>query len=219
MRLILDGRVQSFGSLRAFCAEYTLPASFGVAQFEPKDYTGLGSIERAGASLNQLRLTLIDSLPEVQPLAGWLAWLPQLQAAFRHQLEAINDHVGLRDEEIGFAVSGLADVCHAWVYALLRAQLSGQPAESFSAVYGDWLNGTVRISQTIHEFPYNDGTRWRVQVVTHAYGRAGLIVRTSSGTHYLADSSLACPAEGFMFGLLAEIATVIAQRISSSGAL
>ncbi|MDL1899415.1 hypothetical protein FBR02_01435 [Anaerolineae bacterium CFX9] len=213
MQLMVDGQLQTFLPLRAFCETYHLPSSFSVALFEPKDYTGLGSIERAGAALNGLRAELIAALPEAQPLPAWLAWLPQLAQTFHERLTAINAHVGLREEEIGFAVSGLADVCHAWVYALLRAHLSGADIPAFSTVYRDWLNGTVRVSQTVHTYPYNQDTIWRVQVITHAYGRAGLVIDTGTRFHYVADAALACPAEGFMLNLLTELAAGIAQRI------
>lgn len=209
MRLTIEGVPRDFEPIRAFRAAYNLPPDFGVALFEPKDYSGLGSIDGAGAELNGVRAAVLAANPDRLPLLGWLAFIPQLTSLFTAQLNQINSKVRLHDVEIEFAAAGFADVCQAVVYALLR----GNPPP-FEAIYGAWLDQTARVSQTVHAY-----AAWRVQIVTHAYGRAGMIIDTGNSVdtgdamHYVADSALGCPAEGYMASLLADVA----EKIAASG--
>ncbi len=199
MRLTIDGSPRAFTPIKAFRAAHNLPPDFGVALFEPKDYAGLGRIDHAGAELNSLRAAVIAALPSRTTPAQWISFIPQLTRRFTDQLYAINTQVKLRDVEIEFAAAGFADVCQALGYALFQPTMP-----PFEAIYGRWLDETTRISQTVHH--YGD---WRVQIVTHAYGRAGLIVYAGDETYYVQDAALGCPAEGFMAALLAEVAAHI----------
>jgi hypothetical protein len=45
-----------------------------------------------------------------------------------------------------------------------------------------------------------------VQIIAHAYGRAGMVIHASDETFYVYDAALGCPAEGFMSTLLSDIA-------------
>ncbi len=205
MRLTIDGSARDFTPIKQFRAAHNLPPEFGVALFEPKDYTGLGRIDHAGAELNSLRAAVIAALPSQSTPAQWIGFIPELTRRFTAQLYAINAQVKLRDVEIEFAAAGFADVCQALGYALFQPSVP-----PFEAIYGRWLDDTTRVSQTIHT--YGD---WRIQIVTHAYGRAGLIVRADGASFYLQDSALGCPAEGFMAALLAEVAA----RVTASAYL
>lgn len=207
MKLLIDGERRVFVPLKQFRAEQHLPPAFSVALFEPKDFTGLGRIDQAGAALNRVReavLAAFDALAPPQPPPVWLAALPRLQAHFTDQLVSINAEVGLRAVEIEFAAAGFRDVCEALIFARVRAG-TGATMPTFAAVYADWLDSTTRVSQTPHPYTH-DGHTWGVQVVTHAYGRAGLVVSAGEQTHYVADDTLGCPAEGFMLHLLAAVA-------------
>lgn len=199
MRLTLDGIAHEFMPIKTFREMHELPSDFAIALFEPKDYSGLGRIDGAGVELNSVRAAVIAALPTRQTPQGWLGLIPELTRVFRERLYAINERVNLRDVEIDFAVAGFSDVCYAVVYTLLRGS-----APPFEAIYGAWLDSTARVSQTIH--PYRD---WQVRIVTHAYGRAGMIVSAGAETFYVQDSALACPAEGFMAALLGEVANRI----------
>lgn len=205
MRLTIDGESRPFTPIRAFREAYDLPPEFGVALFEPKDYTGLGRIDQAGAELNAVRAAVIAAIPARLTIQQWLGFIPELTRLFTNQLYAINPKVHLRDVEIEFAAAGFTDVCQAVIYAIIRAR--GADVPPFEAIYGAWLDQTARVSQTVHA--YRD---WQVQIVTHAYGRAGLIVRAGAETFYVQDAALSCPAEGFMAALLAEVA----ERIVAS---
>jgi hypothetical protein len=205
MHLSLNGARRDFTPIKVFRAEHSLPASFGVALFEPKDYTGLGSIENAGTQLNGVRETVLNAIPTQMSASGWLSFLPQLTTLFKNELYSINDVVNLKDVEIDFAAAGFGDVCHAFVYALLRARAEGKPPPAFESIYADWLDSTTRISQTIYRYTHG-GQEWHIQIVTHAYGRAGLIITTPTDIHYIHDSALGCPAEGYMASLLKEVA-------------
>lgn len=209
MHLTVDGIRQIFTPIRDFCARHNLPLSFGITHFEPKDYTDLGRIDRAGAELNAVRAALLTALPERAEPAGWLAFLPALADLFRVQLLDINAVVGLKAVEIDFAVAGLHDALQAYAYALLRARAARTAAPDFRAVYGEWLDGTTRVFAQVYPYQHHDES-WSIQVVATAYGRAGLIVSTPGATHYLRDASYGCPAEGFMTALLAEIAARMA---------
>lgn len=195
MRLTVDGVAHDFEPIRAFRLKHNLPQDFSSAQFEPKDYNGLGRIDHAGAELNHARTAVLNAIPASLTLRDWLSYIPELTDHFRRTLESINDNVGLRDVEIEYAAAGFADVCQAVVYARVRG---GEL--TFEAVYGAWLDQTARISQTVH--PYNG---WQIRLVTHAYGRAGMIVQAGDETYYVSDSTLGCPAEGYMAALLAEV--------------
>jgi hypothetical protein len=202
MHLTVDGAPRPFIPIKAFREAHDLPPEFGVALFEPKDFTGLGRIDRAGAELNSVRAAVLAAIPAALPLQAWLNFAPELTRLFTNKLYEINLRVNLHDVEIDFAAAGFADVCQTVIYAMLRAR--GAPPLPFEAIYGEWLDQTTRVSQTIH--PYND---WQVQIVTHAYGRAGLIVRTETETFYVQDAALGCPAEGYMAALLADVAARI----------
>jgi hypothetical protein len=213
MILTIDGLPRRFTPIKAFREAQHLPPEFGVALFEPKDYTGLGRIDGAGAELNIVRAAVLDAIPARLVLPNALAFVADLTRLFTDQLYAINPKVRLHDVEIEFAAAGFANVLQGLIYALVRqrsllahAQDSAPP--SFEAVYGEWLDASARVSATI--YPYQG---WQVQIVTHAYGRAGLIVRMEAETHYLADSAIGCPAEGFMAALLAEAAAQLTAAL------
>jgi hypothetical protein len=204
MRLTIDGQLRAFIPIKQFRAEYGLPVEFGVSLFEPKEWEGLGRIDRAGAELNRVRAAVLAALPASLSPSGWLSFLPDLSRLFENKLWEINPQVGLKDVEIEFAVGGFSDVCQAMGYALLRAQAAGEPGPDFNRVYADWLDSTTRVFSQVHPYTH-EGETWQVQIVAHAYGRAGLLIQTPTTTHYVHDAALGCPAEGFMAALLAEV--------------
>ena len=199
MRLTVDGVAHDFEPIRAFRLKHNLPPDFSIARFEPKDYKGLGRIDGSGAELNHARAAVLNAIPASLTLRDWLGYIPELTDHFRHTLESINDKVGLREVEIEYAAAGFADVCQSVVYARVRGD-----ELAFEAVYGAWLDQTARVSQTVH--PYNGGN---IRLVTHAYGRAGMIVQAGDETYYVSDSTLGCPAEGYMAALLADVCALI----------
>ncbi|MBE2266834.1 MAG: hypothetical protein IAE80_01295 [Anaerolinea sp.] len=209
MRLFIDGSEQEFIPIKTFREAYHLPPAFGVNLFEPKDFTGLGSLERAGGALSEVREAVLREAAMPRTLVEWMSGIADLVGVFTAQLEAINPAVGLKQVEIEFAAGGFGDVLHAVTYELFRARASKQPPLPFARLYGAWLNSSVRVSQTVHKYPYDEHRVWEIQIVTTAYGRAGLIVYGDDGTHYVYDLALGCPAEGFMVNLLSEIAALI----------
>lgn len=201
MQFSLDGTLYTFSPIKDFRAANHLPPEFGIAQFQPKDYAGLGRIDRAGAQLNQVRAAVLGAIPERISINNLLNIVDDLTRLFENQLWEINSQVGLRDAEIGFAVAGFSDVCQAWVYALMRAQASKAAPPDFPTIYRDWLNSTVRVFSEVYSYPPN----WQIQIVAHAYGRMGLLIHQDETTQAVYDPALACPAEGFMSTLLAEV--------------
>ncbi len=201
MIFMIEGLPRDFTSIKTFRAAHDLPAEFAVQHFEPKDYTDLGSIDRAGEALNELRVDLVAVAPQTDART-WLPLIAPMSDRFRAELLAINTCIGLRAEEIDYAVSGLSDVLTAVVYARLR-----DPSAPFSDIYADWLADSIRVAHTVHTYG-----AWRVQVITHAYGRFGLVCHQPDApdpTHYVYDAALACPAQGFMDGLLAALAACV----------
>ena len=85
---------------------------------------------------------------------------------------------------------------------------------SFGQIYGQWLDNSVRISQRTYDYVHGRN-HWAIQTINTVYGRAGLIVDMGDEVVYLVDNRLACPAEGFMFNLLKELAERIIKGLKS----
>jgi hypothetical protein len=213
MQLRIDGETVTFTDMRDYRQAHNLPADFGIAMFEPKSYEGLGRIDGAGAEMNDLRESLLKGIPERLTVPDLLDLVPKLTNLFRMDLYAINDSVGLRDVEVEYAVSGFGDVCQSLTYALARSTADKSAPPAFSQIYTDWLNDTVQVAVREFDYAHGDDT-WTVRIVSHAYGRVGLLIDTPDGRQWVAERSLACPAEGFMYGLLGEIAGKIIAAVS-----
>lgn len=208
MLLMINGELRTFEEIQNFRAEQHLPDEFSMNFFSPKDYTDLGNIQGAGSALNALRHGMLDAIPVQMSIHQWLGFVPELQQTFGKRLHAINTQIGLKEVEIDFAVAGFGDVCHTYIYNIIRAKAENKATPDFRTIYQDWLNSSVKIFPNVHTFQH-EGKVWEVQVVAHAYGRAGLIVNDGQNTYYLHDPSAGCPAEGFMHSLLSEIAVLI----------
>ncbi len=209
--LIVDGKPRPFISIKTFREQYHLPAQFGVGSFQPKNWSGLGSIDSAASALIQLRDRVMGAVPTHLKPARLLSAADDISAVFLAALYEINPAVGLKPVEIDFAGAGFNDVLRAWVYALSLYSLKNDPSTvpDFRAVYMDWLNQSVRIASPVYEYAVGDQV-WGVQVIVHAYGRMGLLVaRDETHTDYVYDPALACPAEGFMATLLEHVCASI----------
>ena len=207
MRLIIDNAERELISIKDFRQAHDLPESFSVALFEPKDFSGLAALDHAGQEMNQLRQGVLDLLPTTIKKYDLLELAEGLQAAFRAGLYAINGQIGLKVEEVEFAVAGFGDMLRNWVYALFAGRAD------FKTIYHDWLTDSIRVSQRVHDHAHQ-GQSWRVNILNHAYGRMGLRVQIEHEVHYLADSVYSCPAEGYMLGLLGEICEAIKTRLA-----
>lgn len=214
MRLTIDGIPREFMPVRQFRAMHGLPPSFGVAQFEPKDYTGLGSIEgvEAAAALRTVETAVLAALPERLTPRSFLTLIPALTDVFRAQIYAVNDAIRLRPVELDFAAAGFHDALQAYGYALVRARSAAAFPPSFDTVYQEWIESTARASTTVHEMLWNHEI-WKIRLVNHAYGRVGMIVTTPREIFYVHDPALACPAEGFMQRLLVQVGAGVRERL------
>jgi hypothetical protein len=209
LRLTVEGVPYTFTPIKTFRAAHDLPPDFGVSLFAPKDYTGLGRIDRAGAELNAVREAVLAAAPEKRSALQWLAALPDLTRLFQEKLTEINGQVGLKEVEIEYAVAGFSDVCQAYAYALVQAQAAHLPSPDFRTVYTDWLSDTMKVFAGHHNYAHR-GQQWMVEVVAHAYGRMGLLVHMGEAVDAVYDPALACPAEGFMSVLLGDVAARMA---------
>jgi len=188
--------------LKDFCAMHDLPANFGVAFFEPKDYSGLGRIDHAGAAMNAFRNRILDAIPQGLTPIEWVNEIDRLQGLFFEELTGINPAIGLREVEIDFAAAGFGDMLRTLVYAHIRG------TTTFDASYDEWLDSTYRTATTAYPYEHK-GATWQVRILSHAYGRIGLVVQIEDAEFYVHDNTIACPAEGFMQALLRDVATRI----------
>jgi hypothetical protein len=208
MRFTIDNTERELIPVKDFRQAHALPDSFSVALFEPKDFAGLAAIDKAGQEMNSLRQGLLDMLPTNLTKMDLLSVSDGQREAFRAGLYSINEKIGLKPEEVEFAVSGFGDVLQNWAYALIRGKAE------FKALYYHWLNESIRVSQNLHEYSHQ-GQLWRVNILNHAYGRMGLKVQIGEDVYYLADSIYSCPAEGYMLGLLGDICEAIKARLTA----
>ncbi|PJF32313.1 MAG: hypothetical protein CUN51_01405 [Candidatus Thermofonsia Clade 1 bacterium] len=210
MELVIEGVLRAFVLISTFRAEHGLLSTFGVALFEPKDFSGLGRIDQAArtGALQQLHERVLEQTPSNLPVLEWLEAIERLTYFFEAGLRAANAQIGLREAEIGFAVSGFADALSAYAYAALRATTEQHPLPRFSDIYSQWCANSVRLSQTRHVYAHGESV-WQVQIVYTVYGRVGLVVQTDQARHYVADGQYTCPAEGFMRRLMEAVAAKI----------
>ena len=213
MKVFLDGEQRTFSERNAFIEAHHLPEIFSIRMFEPKDYTGLAAIDQAGAEMNALRQGVFDAIPADLKRAELLDIADRLQTTFHAGLYAINVVIGLRVEEVEYAVAGFGDVIRNWVYALISSGNSTN-RPTFYQVYGDWFNSSVRLSQQIYIYPHQ-GKSWRIQIVNHAYGRAGMRIDSGQAVYYVQDGAYVCPAEGYMSNLLKETAEKISAALNT----
>jgi hypothetical protein len=191
--------------IKTFREAYNLPAAFGVAHFEPKDFTGLAQIDRAGDALQQLRTAVVAAIPAALTVTELPGVFDHLAQVFRQTLKRINPQVNLKQVEIDYAVDGFEAVNGMVMFALIRAHASSATAPDFDAIYRQWVTESERISARVHL--YDD---WRVQIINDAYGRAGLLVHLDDETTVrVRDATLACPAAGFMYGVMKTVAEYV----------
>jgi hypothetical protein len=213
MWFTVHGQPRSFTPITIYRAEHQLPDTFGVALFQPKDYSALGSMEHSGKALQMLQTMMLDAIPNGTPSSGWTAFVVQLQMHFRTQLIQANTAIGLRPSEISYAVIGFNDVCQQVIHALLSARMRNMPPPTFDTVYTRWLNSTLAVSQNYFDTTHG-GESWRVHLVRHIYGRMGLVVHRPQDTDYVYDPAISCPAEAYMGSLLRRVAERLTAAIT-----
>lgn len=192
-----------------------MPANFGVAHFEPKQFAGLASLDRVGASLGQLRTRVLDAIPAKTTLMAMPTLFDDLRTLFRRELTAINDRIQLKPAELDFAVAGFGDANQAFFYALVRQQsdTAHWQAEHTKAIYHQWVAESARLSQTVHAYPHN-GVMWQVQIVNYVYGRIGLqVTHDDERVSYVLDGVYACPARAYMTTLAHEVMDTVIARL------
>ncbi|MDX1992708.1 MAG: hypothetical protein SF029_09970 [bacterium] len=209
------GSLHTMIPIQDFRKTHHLPPDFGVATFAPKDYTGLGSIDRAGDVLHDVRTEIVAAVPERKPPQGWMTFSLELQLRFHRLLRKVNPQIGLRPSEIEYAVAGFGDVIQTYTLALMKAQSSGRPLPDFLPVYQHWIDDSLLVARTEDHYSHN-GVTWRVRLVKTVYGVCGLRVETTNGATFVRDDALACPAQGFMTRLLMEIAAKLRTAFENS---
>ena len=221
MKLEINNEIQHFIPIQTFRAQWELPNTFAVSGFEPKDWTGLGSLDGSGERLAIIKQRVLAAIPPHISSAMLLGAVDTLTVKFRQELEAANVEIGLRSSEIDFAVAGFGDVLQSAAYQLIQLlhRYRDSPAEgrqnfSFTAVYQTWLNESTRISTTTFSYTQNQ-IHFAVRVINNAYGRIGLEVQTGDQRFYVLDTELACPASGYMYDLCNDVAQGLCRSIFS----
>ncbi|PJF29696.1 MAG: hypothetical protein CUN52_07090 [Phototrophicales bacterium] len=204
MDIIINHQRYTCVPIRQFRAEYHLPDDFGVALFEPKDFTGMASIDKAGDALKTLRQTVLDGLASPSPDLSDGEFWDAFTGLFYHTLKAVNDAIGLKDAEIDFALSGYADMLHTWFIDYFRARQTKTAPTPFDTLYDEWVANSGRRSERIHHYQHN-GADWHIRILNNIYGRVGLQVDMPDKTVYVHDPIYQCPAEGFMRHLLQDV--------------
>ena len=222
MQLLIEQHYQTLIPMPSFREQWSLPQDFGVALFEPKAWTDLGSIEGAGRELAMVRQRVAQAVLAPLKPADLIAVIETLTRYFEQELQAVNVQIGLRAVEIDFAVAGFQDVLQAAAYRLIQlVQIyriePGQIKEKFdfSAVYQTWLDDSVRISTTVHRYPHGE-IEFKVRVLNNIYGRVGLEIEVAGEKFYVLDMGLACPAASYMRGLCGEVAQRLCEILVES---
>lgn len=206
--------------LQTFRLQQGLPDDFTAALFEPKDWTGLGSISGCGHLLVEMRENIIQTLPSNLKLTELFPLVEALTDLFHQEMVTINPHIGLQEVEIEFAVAGFADVLRGVAFKLIQLSQTYrndltqvQRDFDFEAAYQGWLDDSTRLSSVIHPYHYDD-TTYQVQVIYNPYGRVGLKVQVAEEIYYVTDMSLACPAASYMHDLCGDIAVKICEALT-----
>ncbi|MCU0480182.1 MAG: hypothetical protein MUE54_03090 [Anaerolineae bacterium] len=204
MDIIINHQRHTLTPIRQFRAEYHLPDTFGIAHFEPKNFAGLGHIDGAGEALDTLRIAIIQALPPRLTTLPTHDFLEHIARLFENTLNAVNPVIGLRDVEIGYAVSGFSDILNNWLYDAIRASQTHTPPTPFDTLYADWLANSGRRSEKKYTYPYQ-GDEWTIRFLYNAYGRVGFQTDMHNTTMYVQDIIYVCPAEGFIHQLTREM--------------
>jgi len=198
-------------SLEAFRAQFELPDTFGVAEFEPKNWVGLGSMDGAGQGLKRVEQAVLNMLPGQVSPAHLLDLGDGLSTRFYQELKIANQEIGLSPVEVEFAVAGFKDVLQGISYQLIQQyKLPGDPLQNLSEafdvekIYQDWMQANTQVSGTTHTYPHGDRV-FACRVMYDPYGRLGLLVEVEGLTFHVLDTSLACPAANFMHRLLTQV--------------
>lgn len=213
MKLRIDGVEHELILIKDFREAHQLPETFGIAQFEPKNYEGLGSLDNAGAPMNELREHVLQLIPDAVTVQELMQFIDHIQLQFQTDFFNINESIALKDVEIEFATAGFGDVLRAMMYKMIPAKVSKGEMPSFEGIYYQWINDSVRVSRQVHEIQHHDMT-WKIQIINHVYGRAGLRINIGDDIVYVADGSYLCPADGFMYTLLKDVCYKIWSALS-----
>lgn len=210
MELSIDGQTQTLQPLADFRKQWGLPATFGMAHFEPEERTGLGKLEEAGDTLNQIKNTTLKSVAPMVSRSQLFDEAARLAYYFQQTLTTHNHQIGLSLVEIDFARAGFEDILRAVTDQLVRLSYETTPAQicqqfNFPMIYETWLNNGVRVASTEHHFVHDDRL-FLVQVIYNPYGRMGLRITVDDQTSYVLDTTFACPAASYMKSLSETVA-------------
>lgn len=219
MKLKINRQYCEFIPIQVFREHYGLDKRFSITLFEPKEWQGLGSLDKAGDLLSTLQRNMIARVPKKLSPTDLLGQVDVLTRGFRQELNLANASIGLRDVEVDFATAGFGDVLQATAYYLFQLSMThrGNPATlknafSFFQVYQDWLDASVRLSANTWTH-YHSNLEFTLQVVYYAYGRVGMQITMRDELSYIYDGALACPAAGFMAVLTEKIAYLLLDSL------
>ena len=217
MHLLIDRERRDFMPAAAFRLTHTLPSTFCIACFEPAGGAPPGWTKDTAAEQIEVQQAVLDAIPAQLPLWGWSLALPPLVTLFQNKLDAAAPLLELSGDEIALAVSTFADVLQLYLHAMIHARVTGQPPPSFAELYMNWLDSTVTIGGAVHPYTHRSEI-WAVQVVSHVYGKAGLMVWTNAATYYVQDDAYNRRLQLFLETLLGEVAAHMAAAVRAASA-
>jgi hypothetical protein len=218
MQLLIDRARRDFTPITTFRTVHNLPSTFGITHFEPPADPLPAWGREAEAELADVQQSVSDSVPTQLPLWGWPLALPPLVTLFQNKLDAAGPVLGLDSQTTMLAVNTFNELVQRYLHAMIRARVIGQAFPAFADVYAEWLDSTVEIGGAVHPYLYHDEV-WAVQVISHAYGKAGMIVWTAAATYYVQDSAQSCRLQPYLEVLFSEVGVrmaAAARRASTS---
>lgn len=218
MHLLIDRERRDFIPATAFRLTHALLPTFCIAYFEPADGAPSGSsgwTKGTAAEQIEVQQAVLDAIPAQLPLWGWSLALPPLVTLFQNKLDAAAPLLELNSDEIAFAVSTFSHVLQLYLHAMIHARVTGQAFPSFAELYMNWLDSTVTIGGAVYPYAHHSET-WAVQVVSHAYGKVGLIVWTNAATYYVQDNAYNRRLQLFLETLLGEAAAHMAAAVRAA---
>ena len=222
MELRIQNQPQQFIPIQAFRTTWDLPDDFALANFEPENRQGLGSLEGSGAVLGQVKQAVVQAVPDSVLVADLFSSVTQLATDFQHHLQAVNLEIGLREPEIDFARVGFEDILYGAVdeFVRLHQQYRSTPDDicrqfKYDRVYWRWLNAGVRVGTSAKTYQCRD-RMFEAFIIYNPYGRVGLEVHVDDQVHYVLDTALACPAASYMKGLCQAVAEALCAALVRS---
>lgn len=213
MLLIIDGQPRPFMAVEQFRQLHHLPDDFGVSRFgwiQPPAHKRLAHVRD---QFRELRDAVMRIVLHGNTSPDWMSFGLKLELVFRQRLLALSPVLELSPFEVDHFAGCFGDLCRSYIYYCLCARESQVSIPLFQAVYVEWLSKTTWISPMVQSY-WHEGQQWRIQVITNAFGHAGLIIQAESETYFVEHVVEHNPTYRFVISLAVEVAARLGSAIS-----